>query len=230
MSRVLVIADTQNPFEHGDYLRFLKAVSKKYTTNAVVHVGDEVDAHALGDWDKDPDGMSAGDELKQAVKSLKRFYTAFPEVKVCTSNHTARIFRRAFKAGIPTAYLRDYSEFLEAPKGWRWAGKWEIDGVVYEHGLGYSGAMGAMKAAMDNMKPTVIGHLHSDAGIHYWANSERLLFGMNVGSGIDRNKYAFAYGKMFKKKPILSCGVVIDGVPSLIPMQLNKRGRWTGRL
>jgi len=201
MSRVLCIADTQNPFEHRDYLDFLKAVAKKYKVNEVVHVGDEVDSHALGDWDKDPDGMSAGDELKAAIISLKAYYKAFPRALVCTSNHTDRIFKRAFKAGIPMAYLRGYQEFLEAPKGWKWADRWEIDGVVYEHGLGYSGAMGAMKAAMDNMKPTVIGHLHSDAGIHYWANSDKLVFGMNVGSGIDRHQYAFKYGRSIRRSP-----------------------------
>lgn len=230
MARVLCIADTQNPFEHEDYLPFLKAVYKKYSLDVVVHVGDEIDHHALGDWDKDPDGMSAGDELRAAIESLKPFYKAFPEVKVCTSNHTARIFKRAFKAGIPKAYLKPYSAFLDAPQGWQWADRWEVDGVVYEHGLGYSGPMGAMKAALDNMKPTVIGHLHSDAGIHYWANQDRLVWGMNVGSGIDRKQYAFDYGKVFKKKPILSCGVVIDGSPVLVAMRLNKRGRWVGKL
>lgn len=230
MSRVLVIADNQEPFGHQDYLSFLIAVSKKYNTGVVVHVGDEVDKHALGDWDHDPDGYSAGDELKAAIKRLKGYYKAFPKVLVCESNHTARAFRKAFKAGIPRAYLKDYREFLEAPKGWDWKDKWEIDGVVYKHGLGYSGRNGAINAAMDEMKPTVIGHLHADAGILYWANQEVLLFGMNVGSGIDRKSYAFEYGKHLRRKPILSCGVVIDGIPHLIPMVLDRKGRWTRKL
>jgi hypothetical protein len=33
---------------------------------------------------------------------------------------------------------------------------------------------------------------------------------MNVGSGIDRKTYAFEYGRDFKKKPIIGCGVVTD--------------------
>jgi hypothetical protein len=230
MSKVLIIADTQHPFDHKDYLRFLKAVSKKYSCDTFVHVGDEIDSHALADWDHDPDGMSAGDELKAAIKRLKPYYEAFPEVRVCESNHTARAFRKAFKAGINKAWLKDYREALQAPKGWQWADKYEIDGVVYKHGLGYSGQAGALKAAMDEMKPCVIGHLHSDAGILYWANTERLLFGMNVGSGIDRKSYAFEYGKHMRKKPILSCGVVINGIPFLLPMIVNKRGRWIGKL
>jgi predicted phosphodiesterase len=100
MKRILVIADTQHPFQHEDYLAFLKAVAKKFETNTVVHVGDEVDHHALSDFDKDPDGMSAGDELKKAIDELKPYYKAFPKMYLCESNHTSRIFRKAYKVGI----------------------------------------------------------------------------------------------------------------------------------
>ena len=49
---------------------------------------------------------------------------------------------------------------------------------------------------------------------------------MNVGCGIDAKAYAFNYGKDSRKKPILSCGVVIDGKPYLEIMTLDKKGRW----
>lgn len=230
MAKVLVIADTQAPFIHQDYLRFLKAVQKKFKTTITVHVGDLIDHHALGDWDHDPDGFSAGDELKEAIKKLQPYYKAFPNMKVCKGNHDERIFRRAMKYGIPRAYLREYREFLLAPKGWKWQDRVEIDNVIYKHGLGYSGVNGAINAAKDELKSCVIGHLHADAGVLFWANSQVLLFGMNVGSGIDKDSYAFEYGKHMRKKPILSCGVVVDGNPVLVTMHLNKRGRWTGKL
>lgn len=230
MSRVLVISDTQAPFEHPDALPFLKAVADKYKTNAVVHVGDEVDFHAISDWDADPDGMSPGDELKKAIQNLRGFYKAFPKAKVCTSNHTARPLRRAFKQGLPKAFLRDYSEFLEAPKGWKWADSWEIDGVKYQHGEGYSGPMGALKAAQGNMQSTVIGHIHAHAGILYSANPKHLIYGMNVGCLINKDSYAFAYGKHLVSKPIISCGVVLEGLPILVSMPMDSKGRWTGRL
>jgi len=46
---------------------------------------------------------------------------------------------------------------------------------------------------------------------------------MSVGCGIDRRSYAFAYGKDFKKKPILGCGVVMEKgrYAQFIPMQLD---------
>lgn len=230
MATVLAIADTQEPFAHPDYHDFCVTVKERYKCNVVIHVGDEVDFHALGQWDHDPDGYSAGHELEQAIISMQKWYKSFPKVRVCTSNHTARPFRKAFKAGIPLAFLREYREFLRAPKTWEWKDYWEIDGVVYEHGEGFTGRQGAIKAAEGNMQSTVIGHIHSEAGIQYLANSKHLIYGFNVGCGIDKDAYAFRYGTLFKKKPVLGCGVVIDGLPIFIPMRLNKRGRWIGRL
>lgn len=227
---VLVISDTQAPFQHRDTIPFLRAVCKKYTPNEYIHIGDEMDFHALSDYTADPDGYSAGHELTEGLKFMRALYKEFPKMKVCTSNHTARPLRRAFKVGIPRAFLRDYKEFLEAPDGWEWADKWVIDEVIYEHGEGQSGPLGALKAALGNMQSTVIGHLHAFAGISWSANPRHLVFGFNVGCLIDTKAYAFSYGKHFKNKPILGCGVVIKGIPVFVPMTLNRRGRWVGTL
>lgn len=228
-NRVLVIPDLQEPFGHKDAPAFLKWVSKKYSPDTVVCVGDEADFHALGDWDHDPDGYSAGHELEKCIEKLEVYYDLFPNVMVCTSNHTARPFRRAFKHGIPAAFIRDYTEFLRAPKGWVWRDYWEVDGIRYEHGEGFSGPQGALKAALANMQSTVIGHIHSHAGILYSANEKHLVYGFNVGSLINTHAYAFRYGKNFKSKPILGCGIVDRGVPTFIPMLLDRSGRWIKR-
>lgn len=227
MARVLVIADQQSPFEHRDYLDFLKEIRSKYLTDTTVHIGDEIDHHALGDYDHDPDGYSAGHELGAAIDKLTPYYRAFPKLKLCESNHTMRIIKRAFKSGIPIRYMKDFRDVIGAPRGWVWAPKWIIDDAVYKHGLGYSGTMGAINAAKDELRSCVIGHLHSDAGILYWSNGTKTMFGMNVGCGIDSNEYAFAYGKHCRKKPVLSAGIVLNGRPTLITMNL-KNGRWDG--
>ncbi len=227
---VLVIPDLQIPFEHSQAFEFLAAVKKKYQPTQIVCIGDEVDQHALSDYDSDPDGYSAGHELVEAIKRMKILYRMFPVVKVTTSNHTARIFRKAFKHGIPKAYLKDYQEFMEAPKGWIWKDHFEIDGVIYEHGEGFSGQQGALKAALGNMQATVIGHLHSFAGIQWAANPRHLIFGFNVGCLIDKDAYAFAYGKKLKNKPILGCGIVDKGIPVFVPMILDNSGKWGGKL
>ena len=55
-----------------------------------------------------------------------------------------------------------------------------------------------------------MGHTHSVGGIEWSANEKDIIFGMNVGSGISRHKYAFAYGKDTRRKPVLGVGVVTD--------------------
>lgn len=226
---VLVISDLQIPFEHKDTLDFLKWAKAKFVPSKVVNIGDEVDMHALSDYDHDPDGYSAGHELEVSLERLKAYYKLFPQALVCTSNHTARPFRRAFKFGIPKAYIKEYRDFLKAPKGWSWHDKIEIDGVIYEHGEGYSGRNGALNAALANMQPTVIGHLHSHAGIQYSANSKHLIYGFNVGCLIDVQAYAFAYGKKLPNKPIIGVGVIKKALPQFVPMLLDKHGRWVGK-
>lgn len=227
---VLVIPDYHAPFGHKDTLPFLKAVERKYSPSQIVCLGDEVDFHSISNYEPDPDGLSPGYELERAIECLQPIYKAFPKVKVCTSNHTARPYKKAHKFGLPKAFIKSYAEFLKAPLGWQWAEQWEIEGVIYEHGEGFSGQNGALKAALSNMAPTVIGHLHSWAGIAYSANPKHLIFGFNAGCLIDRDAYAFAYGKTIKQKPIVGCGVVNKGIPVFIPMILDTRGRWIGKL
>jgi hypothetical protein len=76
----------------------------------------------------------------------------------------------------------------------------------------------------------VQGHYHSEAGT-VWYNSPRgRLFGLTVGCLIDSAGLAFAYNRLDLARPILGCGVIVDGLPIFIPMWLNRRNRWTGRV
>jgi hypothetical protein len=230
METVLAVGDLHAPFMHKDAVPFLKAVVKKVKPTKIVIMGDELDMHALSNFEHDPDGLSAGHELEAGIEQLQPIYRMFPKADVCTSNHTARPFRQAYKHGIPKAFLRDYKEFTKAPSGWRWGDGFTIDDVIYEHGEGFTGQNGAIKAALGNMSSTVIGHIHSFAGIQYSANPKHLVFGFNVGCLIDKDAYAFAYGKKIKSKPIIGVGVVDKGIPTFLPMLLDKHGRWKGKL
>ena len=44
---VLVISDTQCPFQHQDTIPFLQYVTSKFKPDEVIHIGDEVDFHGL---------------------------------------------------------------------------------------------------------------------------------------------------------------------------------------
>lgn len=230
MSIVLAISDLHIPFHHKDAFKFLSAVKRKYKPTEIVNMGDLEDWHSISMHDHDPDGMSPGDELKALRKAIKPLFTLFPKMKICTSNHGSLPLRRAFKFGLPSELIKSYKDILQMPSGWQIADTWEIDNVIYEHGESFVGQQGAIKSANANMQSTVIGHIHAFAGIQYSANQKHLIFGFNTGCLIDRNKYAFAYGKKIKAKPILGVGIIIDSTPTFIPMKIDSHGNWTCRL
>jgi hypothetical protein len=225
-----VIPDLQAPFHHKSSIPFLLAVADRYQPTKVVSIGDEVDQHALSRYPHDPDGLSAGAEYKQATRFMRELYDCFPEVRACYSNHTDRIFRKAFEAGIPRAYLRSIREFMGAPDTWEWRSEWRICDIIFTHGDSAKGTQPHKLLAQSNLCSTVIGHHHSTPGTAYIANRSKVIFGMNVGCLIDRDAYAFHYTKYNRYQPVLGCGVVMHGVPQFIPMQTDAKGRWTGRL
>ena len=93
------------------------------------------------------------------------------------------------------------------------------------HGTNKCGKYAHIQAAYDNRQSTVIGHIHSNAGIGWIANSKDCIFGMTVGCGIDRKKYTFSYGVDFRSKPILGCGIVsgYGEHAQFVPMNLGKK-------
>lgn len=222
---ILILSDLQIPFHHSYSLTFLKQVRDEYKPSLVVCVGDEVDAAALSKYPKDPNGESAGTELKKVRRALKGFYEEFPEVYVCNSNHQQRLYKRAFEAGIPLEYIADIHEYLQAPKGWQWADNWTFNGIVFEHGDRASGANAGEKLIDANHASTVYGHHHNCPGITYRRKGNRTLFAMNVGCLIDEHGYGMAYTKHNRNKPVLSCGLIIDGIPRLVPMIKGLRTR-----
>lgn len=205
-----VVGDIHLPFEHPHYLEFCLDMFAQWRVNRIHLVGDVVDQHALGFWESDPAGMSAEDEAREAEEKLKPWRKKIKTATVCIGNHDARHYRTARRAGIPDRYLRDYSTVWGTP-GWQWRESHVIDGVLYEHGIGTSGKDAAMNRAIKKRRSVVIGHVHTFAGVKYHANDFNRIFGMNAGCGIDCGRYAFEYAKPFAERPVLGCGIVIDG-------------------
>jgi len=207
----LVIADTHLPYEKEGYLDFCLDIQKRVKCGTVVHIGDLVDNASMSfHHDIDPNSKSPKDEIDEAKKHLQDWYKAFPKVFLCLGNHDRRVDLKGKHVGLPECVFKPFREIWELPKDWKDAFNHEIFGVRYQHGTGYSGDTAHLKAAYNNRQSTVIGHTHSGCGIGYLANEKDCVFAMNVGSGIDRNKIAFEYGREFKKKPIVSAGVVTD--------------------
>lgn len=212
------------PFVKKGYLEFLKKTYHKYKCNHVVCLGDLFDFHRISFHDAEPDSDGAVQEYKKALKEAKKFYKAFPKVDLILGNHDLRVTRVGKKAMIPGRFFRTFEEISEVPKGWKiHMEDVVLDDVMYIHGEGFSGNSGHLKACIANMQSTVIGHLHSFAGIAFKANRNTLVFGMNVGCGIDVGSYAMEYGRKMKYKPIISCGAIINGKPYLETMDLGER-------
>ena len=145
------------------------------------------------------------------------------------SNHGSMVYRKGKHHGIPRKYLRDYGEILEAPEGWTWHNKLNVQlsngsSVFICHGSKKNGIQLSQQLGCN----TIQGHFHTDFNIQYASSPAKLIWSMQVGCTIDDDSMAFHYNKAQATRPIIGCGIVIDGLPKLLPMVLDNNGRWTG--
>lgn len=226
---ILFISDLHCPYHHKDSLAFLEAVAKKYKPTRVVNVGDEVDNHALSFHNSDPDLDSAGVELKKAKRVIRKLEILFPKMDLVHSNHGSMVYRKAKFAGMPREVVRTYADVL-GTKHWKWHNDLIVDtplGPIFVcHGKKKNSETYAKSIGMN----VVQGHYHEDFRIGYMNGPGGTIWGMNVGCLIDDQKLAFEYNKINPNKPMLGTGVVVEGVPLLIPMILDAKGNWNGKL
>lgn len=230
---ILVMPDLHAPYHHKDALAFMTAVKKAFNPDLCVNLGDEADKHAMSFHDSDPDLMSAGDELRATRIVLDQFAKLFPDFLLCDSNHGSMHFRKAKAHGMPVAYLRTYREVLfplGGGEGWHWAENWRVrtplGDVLFKHQP--SGPI--LTDAAHNQANLMVGHHHGNFSVEYTASSSHIYWGAYSGCLIDKDSMAFAYGKHSLRKPVIGCTVILEGRPMLVPMLLNKDGRWVGRL
>lgn len=203
--RILVIGDLHCPFELDGYFDFCKETYANYNCNQVIFIGDIIDNHAFSYHEPDPDGMSAGDELKVAIEDVKKWYNTFSDADVLIGNHDRMASRKAMTGGIPKVWIKSYNDVLATPN-WNWTERIVYDDVQYVHGEGGT----ARTKAKNDMMSTVQGHIHTQAYTEFTVGRKFKVFGMQVGCGIDAKSYASAYAKNFKKQAI-GCGVIIGG-------------------
>jgi hypothetical protein len=217
-SIVQIIADTHYPFVHPYYMEFCLRTRDEWKANKFVHIGDEVDNHAISMHDSELCSYSMQEEGKLAEKHIKDLEKEYPVLDITEGNHSALPYRRAKKGQVPLRFLRTHNEAWGVGPGWKWHQEIEIDGVIYHHGT-TTGKTAALNSAIANQQSTVQGHTHTYGGVGFTASRRNLIFGMNVGCGIDVTAYAYEYGKKFTVKPTLGCGIVINGEkPFFIPM------------
>ena len=228
--RILIISDLHIPYHHKDAFAFLTKIKEEYSPDFIVNIGDLLDFQAMSMHDHDPDLPSPGDELTQAKVYVKELEEIFPKVIEVESNHSSMVYRRALKSGMSRMFLRTYGEFLGTKK-WTWQDDLTItlpnkQRCFFTHGR----SADVLKVSQTMGMSAVQGHYHTKFLISYWANPDNLFFAMNVGCLINQKSLAFAYAKNFKTRFILGCGMIIDGIPKLLPLVLNNKGNWIGKL
>jgi hypothetical protein len=219
-----LLADLQIPFEHPKALEFCLYLKRHYklSDDNIYCVGDEVDQYWAGLYPKDINGdLTARQEIEITREKIRMWISAFPKVKVCTSNHGSRWARKALQSEIPSIMMRRYQEVLGFPPGWVWSRNWIIPGkqpILVEHGDAWGGQYPHVAAALHNGISTVMGHHHSLCGIERIRSSRLDIWGAVIGCLIDFDKYAFNYAREAKKKPQIGTMVICSGIPIWIPL------------
>ena len=203
---VLVVGDLHCPWDLDEYLPWVLEQYDTYNCNQVIFIGDVLDSAGYSYHEQNPDLPSAGDELNFAIKRVQRWYNEFNEegTKVIIGNHDRMAARKAMTGGIPSAWLKSYSEVLGTPN-WEFVERYVQDNVQYVHG---EGGTARTKCRADMMN-TVQGHLHTQAYTEHYVGKKFRVYGTQVGCGIDHDSYAMAYAK-YGKKPAIGCAVILN--------------------
>ncbi len=228
---ILFISDLHAPYHHKDSIAFLAAIKKKFKPTRIVNVGDEVDYHALSFHASDPDLDSASVELERARATIKQLEKLFPKMDLIHSNHGSMVYRKAKVNGMPRHVLKSYNEILGVSEKWKWYRTLTLD---IKGGAPIFVCHGSRKNSETYAKQmgcsVVQGHYHEDFRIGYCSSPAGKIWGMNIGCLIDNESLAFEYNKVNPLRPMIGTGIVINGRPQLIPMNLDSKGNWDGEI
>lgn len=228
---LLVIGDFHAPYGHKDYFDFIYALSKKYNSDRIACVGDEVDFHAISFHDSNEDLLSAGPELTAAIKQLEPFYQAFPSMDIAESNHGSLVYRKGVHHGLPRNVLAGYHDILKCPPDWRW--HFKVAALLSngsEVDIHHSYGANVLAQSKKRGRSLIQGHHHTEGGVLWWGTDSRDHFAAFTGCGIDDVSFAFAYNKNQVERPRLGATVVIEGIAYWKPMILDSNGRWNKRV
>lgn len=205
-----VFSDTHIPFQHPNYLTFLKDTFAEWGVEEVICLGDLIDNHAISRFQSEPCADGAYLELAKAREAVKELTEAFPNVKMCRGNHDDIAYRQAKTLGIGDVFIKPFREIYGLPPTWELEDEYVIDGVLYTHGTGRGGKHATYNIAVDERMSVCSGHTHTGGGVNYIANKTETIFALNTGALIDQSAYAFEYSKYSKHRPTLGVGVVLS--------------------
>lgn len=215
--KIGIIGDLHEPFVHPLYLRFCLDIFDSWGVEKIHFIGDIVDNHAISFHKSETVAYGSHREGELAEQGVARWYKTFPRATVSIGNHDELPDRIAQEVNLPPRFLRTYQEAWKTPN-WDWKFSHNFDGTRLQHGTKTSGKDAAINQALQRRTSLAQGHIHGWASVKWHCNDDDRIFGMNVGCGIDVDAYSMRYGKDFANRPVLACGVIIDGHPYLEAM------------
>lgn len=224
---VLVIGDTHLPYSHPQYIEFLSHLKDKHKPDIIIHIGDEIDSHAISFHKSDSSLFNADAELDNAIIELQEgLHKLFPKMDLVESNHGSLIFRRLKAEGIPIRHLKPLNELYETPL-WAWHEDILLStkqGPVY---LCHGKAAGYGKLCKEMMCSSIQGHHHSKQEITYHKSITGVRFNAFTGCLVDDESMAMAYARNNLPKSLLG-SIIIDknGTPIIERMRLDRSNRW----
>lgn len=211
LAKVLAIPDIHHPVPHPKALEFILRIRDKYKPDVILSLGDFFDLASVSKYPMNPDLPGPSDEIDLAIESALPWYDEFSELQIVSSNHDARFMKKLLGSGLPSRIMKEFSEIMQSPPGWKW-GDHEIiiDNVQYFHGEGLSHS--SSKTAHNRFRRSVVhGHLHSAAHCSYSQGWGGRLFSLNAGCLIDARQKQFDYARNVHERAMLGCAIVTDG-------------------
>ena len=148
---------------------------------------------------------------------ISDWYHTFPKATVIIGNHDRLVYRKAYSSGVSKQWIREYKDVLNT-NGWDFVENIVIHDININHGEGGT----AMNRIKTELQSQIQGHLHTELYVKFLVGANFIIFGLQVGCGVDNKSYAMAYGKHYKK-PAIGCGVVLNKgtLPIAIPMKMG---------
>lgn len=217
-----VLGDIHTPWCDWDAIEHIaeeiKIAKRRGDDVTVVQVGDITDQRMWSKYPKGPEDEHAQREWDEAEEAMDRLYELIPEMHIIFGNHDLRTAKKATEAQLPKQLVKTLDEYFNY-EGWKWHvgdTPLEIDGVAFIHGDEFP-IPNPTSAALKLGQSVCYGHTHK-AHISHLVTFKRKLFSMNVGWLGDESKSAFNYAKKSPSRCWKGYGVIIDGVPHLIPL------------
>lgn len=217
-----IIPDVHAPFNHPNFLTFCKDIFIERKVTDIIFIGDLVDNHAISRHDSSTRAKGPVEEYNDAKGEVALWVKTFPVARFVLGNHDAIPERQLATIGIPPQFLKSYEDLWGLPDTWEIAEEFDINDVLYFHGISSMGKDGILNTAIASRMSAVQGHTHTLLGCKYSANKKNIIFGLNVGCGIDVEAYSMEYAKHFVKKPTLGCGVVVSSSEAYAIPMTNK--------